>query len=261
MNDSLFSKFSDAIRHLLPAEIANPQSVASLRLDSVQARERHVEMVYAPFDYVNRDARLAIVGMTPGRQQAANALRAAHFALNQGRSDSEAARDAKVFASFSGAMRDNLVRMLDRIGVARHLGLPSTASLWNGASDLVHFTSALRYPVFVDGANWSGQPDMVRTPRLRAWLERYTGVELATMPKALLVPLGPKVAGALHHLADQGIIDAGRILDGLPHPSGANAERIACFLGTKPINLASSRTNGAALVMMRDTLEARLSRL
>lgn len=59
-------------------------------------------MVYAPFDHVNRAARIAIVGMTPGRFQAANALRAAQEALRAGQSVEIAAEKAKVFASFSG---------------------------------------------------------------------------------------------------------------------------------------------------------------
>ena len=231
-------------------------------MSCVEASGRNVKMVYAPFDHVNHRAKIVIVGMTPGRFQAANALRAAQQALRSGRSIEQAAAEAKIFASFSGEpMRGNLVRMLDLIGVARLLGLPTTASLWNEKSDLVHFTSALRYPVFVEGQNWSGQPDMVRTPQLRQWLETYTGTELALLRDAVIVPLGPKVAAAMQHLAARGMIDANRILDGLPHPSGANAERIAFFLRNKPAHLCSAKTNTATLDTAREALSARVSRL
>lgn len=36
---------------------------------------------------------------------------------------------------------------------------------------------------------------------------------------------------------------APRILDGLPHPSGANAERISYFLGKKAREVLSHKTN------------------
>lgn len=72
-------------------------------------------------------------------------------------------RDAKIFASFSGPMRANLVAMLDSIGVNHRLGILSTSTLWNSDANLVHFTSALRYPVFVDGMNYSGAPSIITT--------------------------------------------------------------------------------------------------
>lgn len=254
MTPQLLSKYAPAIRSLSLDTIEDPLAITALRIDSVGVNSRRVEMVYAPFDYVNRDARVVIVGMTPGRFQAVNAIRAARNAFLDGKSIDQAAAEAKVFASFSGPMRGNLVRMLDMIGVARVLGLTSTAQLWAENSRLVHFTSALRYPVFVDGENWSGQPDMVRTPELRSWLETYTGAELGDLRDAVLVPLGPKVSAAMRHLASRGLVDDARILDGLPHPSGANAERISFFLGDKPAHLCSSKTNTAALAEARERL-------
>jgi hypothetical protein len=158
-------------------------------------------------------------------------------------------------------MRGNLVRMLDSIGVARLLGIISTSTLWSNNSDLVHFTSALRYPVFVDGQNWSGSPDIVRTPRLRGWLETYTGTELELLGDAVIVPLGPKVTAAMHHLASKRMIDRERILEGLPHPSGANAERIAYFLEDKPAHLCSAKTNTATLDRAREALRLSVGRL
>jgi len=46
----------------------------------------------------------------------------------------------------------------------------------------------------------------------------------------LFKPLGPKVAQVFEMLIKQGVLDSNQILFGLPHPSGANAERIAYFL-------------------------------
>jgi hypothetical protein len=77
----------------------------------------------------------------------------------------------KVFASFSGPMRTNLVAMLDHICLARWLGVASTATIWSSHQEFAHFTLALRYPIFVDGENYSGRRDMTSSPLLRRLLD------------------------------------------------------------------------------------------
>jgi hypothetical protein len=74
---------------------------------------------YAPFEYIQGDARVVIVGITPGAQQAGNALCEVRRQLIAGADYQRALAAAKVFASFSGPMRNNLVAMLDHIGLAR----------------------------------------------------------------------------------------------------------------------------------------------
>lgn len=37
-------------------------------------KEGKISIYYAPFEYVNENARIVLVGITPGLQQAANAL-------------------------------------------------------------------------------------------------------------------------------------------------------------------------------------------
>src|SRR5690606_14468063 len=113
------------------------------------------------------------------------------------------------------------------------LGIQSTGSLWNKDAARVHFTSVLRYPVFLNGANYSGAPSMLTTPLLRKQLMTWFAREMASLPKAIFVPLGPKVAEAMEAIARQIGIDSRQVLAGMPHPSGANAERIAFFLGRK----------------------------
>jgi hypothetical protein len=261
MTPHLLATYATAIRDIIPSAMENPHKAASLEIEATDIGGKLVQMIYAPFDHVNRKARLVIVGMTPGRVQAANALRAARQALIAGKPVEMAAAEAKVFASFSGPMRSNLVRMLDHIGISELLGISSTAQFWTDRSDLVHFTSAMRYPVFVDNENWSGQPDIVRTPQLRGWLESYTGTELADLKDAIIVPLGPKVTAAMQHLASRGMVDRTKILDGLPHPSGANAERIAFFVGDKPAALCSVKTNTVTLTKAHDDLVELVKRL
>ncbi|MEO9779058.1 MAG: hypothetical protein ABJH07_09820 [Sedimentitalea sp.] len=242
----------------LKREIDTP---ATLLIDGAQQGPKRIHIAYAPFDHVSRAAKIVIVGITPGRQQMANALQECRRQLRAGMEQDAALAAAKVHASFSGPMRANLVAMLDDIGVAQLLNLESTAALWGTASNLVHFTSALRYPVFVDGKNYSGAPSMTRVPVLRSQLETCLVSEMRQLPDALYVPLGPKVSEALEWAAPRAGIPEAQVLSGLPHPSGASGERIAYFLGRKPKALLSVKTNAARLDAARDDLKTKIKEL
>ena len=258
MTINLLPNYARLIASLSESELQSALDKPELILDSALVGSKTITMSYAPFDHVNRAAKVVIVGLTPGRQQATNALKAARLALNEGLDPLTASERAKVVASFSGPMRSNLVRMFDSVGLSRRLGLDTAARLWTDKTELAHFTSLLRYPVFVDGKDWSGQPDAVRTNAMRKWLDAYTAEELSELRGAVLVPLGPKVAEGLRYLAELGKVEERLILTGLPHPSGANAERIACFLGDKPPHLVSVKTNADALLTARKSIMARV---
>jgi hypothetical protein len=73
--------------------------------------------------------------------------------------------------------------------------------------------------------------------------------------------MGASVGEGLDWLAAQGVLRADRILHGLPHPSGANAERVAYFLGRKDRSALSSKTNGAQLDAAREALQAQMASL
>ena len=211
---------------------------------------------YAPFEHINPAARVVLLGITPGAQQARNALASLRTCLQAGMSDADALAQAKQTASFSGPMRANLVAMLDHIGLSRLLGVDSCARLFDTRTDLVHFTSALRYPVFLDGRDYSGSPAILATPVLKAMTTRWLGDEIRQMRDAFWVPLGKEPSAVLQHLVAQGALAADRVLQGLPHPSGANAERIAYFLGNKTAEALSPKTSPAPLDAARVRLMA-----
>lgn len=242
----------------LEREINTP---STLLIDRDQHGSKQIDIAYAPFDHVTQTAKVVIVGITPGRQQMANALQECRRQLRAGAARDVALSAAKVRASFSGPMRANLVAMLDDIGVAQLLDLESTAALWELASDLAHFTSALRYPVFVNGKNYSGAPSMTRVPILQSQLDTWLVAEMRQLPDALYVPLGPKVGEALEWAAPRAGIPETQVLSGLPHPSGASGERIAYFLGRKPKELLSIKTNAARLDAARAGLVSKISKL
>lgn len=200
---------------------------------------------YAPFDYIEHNAELAIVGLTPGRLQATNALTALAAQLRMGTPIELAFKAAKQTASFSGPMRSNLVAMLDIIGVPAIYGRGSAADFFTDKTGLVHFTSALRYPVFANGQNYSGTA--LNPIGLRKMVETYLAEEVLALPRATWVPLGQHAEAALLHLCRQGQLARENILAGLPHPSGANAERISYFLGRKTKETLSAKTNADRL--------------
>ena len=213
---------------------------------------------YAPFDHINANAKVVLLGLTPGAQQARNAITALRGALKAGFSDADALRQTKETASFSGPMRSNLVAMLDHLGVQRTLGIGSCAELFTTRTDLVHFTSALRYPVFANGQNYSGSPSLLATPFLCSITERWLAEEVAELADAWWIPLGKEAAAALSAMAQHGRIHPDRILDGMPHPSGANAERIAYFLGNKKREVLSAKTSADRIDIARQVLMSKV---
>jgi hypothetical protein len=259
-----FPQFRDLIRDLDPDSVAAPDAIPP---GFLLAREKSLSVHYIPFDYVNTDARVVVVGITPGFVQWKNAVREARRQLVLGALDAEALRAAKYTGAFSGAIRPNLVALLDYIGLQRWLGIAGCASLFGEHAALMQVTAILRHPVFVadkDGTarNYNGaSPDMIGNPLLQAQMLASFAHEAASLPDALYVPLGPKVGLALDWLARRGVLDADRILHGLPHPSGANAERIAYFLGRKERAALSSRTDGARIDADRERLRARMAAL
>lgn len=209
------------------------------------------------FDHIEHGARLVIVGITPGAQQRDLADAAYAACQRRGQPHDDAARTAKFAASFGGAMRKNLITTLDHAGAARMLGISSTAALFDPSTrGLVHFTSALRYPVFFDGENYNGQVPMLRSPMLRTMIDTLLAEEASQLGTALWQPLGDKPAAALGHLVDRGIISATQVTPALPHPSGANAERIAYFLGRKSATELSVKTRADRIEALRSQVQA-----
>lgn len=193
---------------------------------------------YAPFDYLNRLAKVALVGVTPGPTQMQESYAVVRDALLAGRSDEEALRAVKARASFKGMRRD-LARWLDELGLAAWLGLRSCSELFDDSHrGLLHTTSAVRYPVFVrrrDGtlANYPGSgPEFVAHPWLREMTETTLAGELSALPSAIVVPIG-RANRAIAHLQELGLVDPARCLIGLPHPSPASPFRERYFQGAK----------------------------
>ena len=217
---------------------------------------------YAPFEFVNESAKVVICGITPGIQQATIATKAAQEGLKQGLSAGEALKHAKHSASFAGAMRRNLAEMMDFIGLQHWLGIDSCWDLFQTRQDLVHFTSALRNPVLDHGQNFSGGRAMISNSYLWDQIETGLVAEIRSLPDdCVFIPLGQGVDAVFEKLACEGVIERNRVLSGLPHASGANAERIAYFCQRKERDQLSGKTNADKLDAAREGLLGKIAML
>src|SRR3546814_11580559 len=93
-------------------------------------------------------------------------------------------------ASFAGPIRTQLVSLLDHVGMHTKLGISSTSELWGTRSDLAHFTSALRYPVFENGKHFTGT-GITRHPLLVEKIQTLFPAETPSLPHTFFVSLGP----------------------------------------------------------------------
>jgi hypothetical protein len=224
----LFERFADRIS-ALPRR--GQYSKCDLQNDQFRMyMSGSVAIYYAPFDYINAEAKVVLVGITPGWTQMERAYQEARRALLEGARWDEVCRRAKAHASFAGSMRRNLSQMLDGIDLHRALSLRTSAELFESASNQLHATSALRYPVFVDGKNYSGyNPELLEVPDFRDIVHTDLREELAQVPDALLIPLGRCANTVVENLVDNDMLDRHRCLIGFPHPSGLNGHRVAQF--------------------------------
>ena len=219
-----FDDYIDEIRSL-PANPADRDVVTS---DFLLREEGLIKVYYTPLHGVTTDAKIVIVGITPGVAQMCAAFAEARRLLHDSMKPPYLFKEIRRRMAFKGPMRTNLIDMLYKIGVADRLELASTAQLFDDASHLLHSTSALRYPVFNQGKNYTGSnPPIHRSTLLKSLLTSTLPPELDQVPDALIVPLGKAVTtDALKIIG----FDKGRsVLRGFPHPSGGNGHRKAQF--------------------------------
>ena len=222
-----FSDYKQLIRHRSFAELTQ---TSLLQLATAQSLSSY----YTPFEWMNPQAKVVLVGITPGRAQWERAIQAAQDALLQGLNDDSVLKYAKQQGAFSGPIRKNLVKILDYIGLQQKLDLQSTAQLFDDAQHLVHMTALMPHAIFKDNKNYSGtSPSMLKNAFLYDQIQQHFLPQIEILADALYIPLGQSVIDVLNHLSNLGYLKSEQILQGFPHPSGANAERILYFLDQK----------------------------
>ena len=218
---------------LTKADLLRPE----FRLHHEQTRNGLLEIYYSPIDVVNAHARVVLIGICPGFAPMQLAYGEAARCLRAGLSHEEAQERAKRRAQWVGQTRVNLIAMLDALEVPASVGAPSASALFDTHTHLLHSSAAVRYPVFLDGGNYSGySPDFQRTPILRAYIETTLPEELNPIGTALIVLLGRSVSEALQTLIGEPLRARARLVISLPHPSAGpgNALRKQMFAERLP---------------------------
>jgi len=199
-------------------------------------KTKKLQCFYAPFDYINPDAKIILVGITPGSVQMNIALNSAIDSSKRGYDKSSILYTAKLAASFSGGKtRNNLIEILNRTGYQDKLGIGSTSELWGTTHNhLVQFCSLLKYPVFKNGKNYNDEPNL-KIPELNGMINEFVKDLESFNPNAILIPLGDKVSSLMTKLNNEKRIPQKLwMIDGKvvapPHPSSANNESIKLLL-------------------------------
>lgn len=164
-----------------------------------------LEMYYAPHnEYINKQAKIVIVGITPGWNQMKIAFEQVVKSMNLQHSTEQILKEAKITASFAGTIRVNLVHMLDQCGIPEIINSESSASLFKEERSLLHTTSIIKYPVFHHGKNYTGHnPDIVQSSLLSTYAYNVFPEELSQIKQpALVIPLGKTVEQALRKLLE-----------------------------------------------------------
>jgi len=179
----------------------------------------------AALDYVNPNAQVVIVGITPGNSQMS------------GSREMMSLRDIKRQYAFAGTMRPNLINMLDYIGINKLLGIDSCETLWDRDFDQVDMTSILKdavYEIKRDGKKtmFNDVSKIDKSMKLKKLLvDGFITNSKEYKHDVLYIACGPGVYDVLKKLQIEKRING--LVIAIAHPSGANAGRVNCYIGKK----------------------------
>lgn len=214
----------------LKDELKKP-SILRVYPDSGRNDACGIEILWAPFDYVNRNAKLVLIGVTPGPEQAFRSYVAVRSAIARGADPQAELASIKASSSFRGkVMEPNLMSILEHSGVAERAGIENIDRLWTDEAHKVHFTSTIRYPTFINGELFNNQINSLAHPELKRYVEGFLVEELLSVPDdAVIVALGSKGPKIVRHAAKVAGINQKRVV-ALPHPSGSASGAVRDFL-------------------------------
>lgn len=174
------------------------------------------------FGYVNPNAEVVIVGITPGNSQ------------QKGSREGLSPREIKRKYAFAGTLRNNMVRMLDYIGVNTMVGIKSCQSLWEEDFDRVEMTSLLKKATYkISGSRKEMFKDtemITKSEDLKKEFEEGFVKDCEQYKNArLFVACGQGVYDELMKLKERGVITAPVVA--IAHPSGNNGVRVLYYMG------------------------------
>ena len=192
--------------------------------DFLVNKDGSIEIYYAPFDYINSKAKIAIVGITPGLQQMTQSFQAIK--------DGKSLKEVKDLSSFKGSMRTTLIKYMDELKINKILKIKTCESLFNIDSKYLHTTSLVKYPVFDKGKNYSGV-NILKKKILLEFIEENFLKELKIIQNSIIIPLGNTVSSTIDYLNTKHQLSLRCFLKGFPHPSGLNVRKNIQFEDNK----------------------------
>lgn len=227
----LFFRFKDTITRFGVDAAAMPGVIVE--------RDPRYYLLYTPFEGVNSNARLCLVGITPGPTQLIDAYGCVRSLALRAEDPSDFEK-IKRYATFSGsAVRPNLVKLLDGTGVTSLLGLETGQELWEDAgAHLLHATSVVPHAAFShNGAPFNGSfEEVLKSKAMRKSFEKDFLPSLQRLASdCLFIGLGPTPHEALKWCAKRKLIPEANILGSFPHPSGNGGSQTDLYLGLRSI--------------------------
>jgi hypothetical protein len=225
MDRNMFARFAGDLKRLGKAGVKAPEF--SLRQDS------QYELQYIPFEHVNRDARLVIVGITPGNTQLDLAYGRAQELLKAGRPEAEILIEVKKTGAFGGSsMKPNLLKMLRHFQFEKLLGIDDVDTLWGDNADLLHSTSVVPHAAFKSGERFNGSfEEIMDSPLLKqCFLDCFVPSVREISRSALFVALGPCPQAALDWCVSEGALRREQVLGSFCHPSSAGGSTTRYYL-------------------------------
>ncbi|MFC3885760.1 hypothetical protein ACFOU2_20695 [Bacillus songklensis] len=206
-------------------------------------RKGDVSIFYAAHnEVVNEQAKVFIVGITPGWKQMERSIYTARKCLVQGLSLEETAQAVKKECRFFGSMRHNIIVMLNELELPSYLGIDDCEELFHSKEHLLHTTSLIKHPVFVNGKNYTGHnPSLLKENLFNQYLGCFFEKELMVLEGVLIIPLGKAVETVLRGFVNQKAITEKQCLFAFPHPSGANGHRRKQFALHKELLISKVR--------------------
>src|SRR5699024_3784618 len=213
----MFQKFLPEIKKLKKLDSLEKEHLITENF--LLEKENKLAVYYSPHnEYINTMAKIVIVGITPGFQQ----MKTAYTEIINSLDDSleQMLIKAKVASSFSGTMRKNLINMLQQCGLADFLQMEDCAQLFTTNRSILHTTSILKYPVFINGKNYTGySPVIHRSSLLKKYAYHVFPQELNNIDSsALIIPLGKVTEEVFRTVYTQITGEKQMYVSGFPHP-------------------------------------------
>lgn len=179
---------------------------------------------YVPFEHTNTNARLVLVGTTPGHTHIKRAAELTAIMLRARQPGLVIQREHKRQVEMGDPLaRPNLLRMLDHFLIPSLVGVPNAATLWDDRFDTIQPLALLPLATTRRGLAFDGSFDEVLDVTLLR--EQFEALFMARVRQArrdaLYIAFGRTAWAALAHAATAGIIQPRQMLGMMPVPTRA----------------------------------------